>query len=88
MTSSIFVDTSFYVASLYPADELHEKARAVTRGLRGKLVTTQFIAVELGNHFSTRNRRAFAEFIKILSQSKNTTVLPASPEWVRKGTRL
>jgi predicted nucleic acid-binding protein len=51
-------------------------------------VTTQFVVVELGNHFSARNRLVFAEFMKALGRSRITTVVPASPEWVEEGMRL
>jgi len=47
----VFADTSFYVAILNPSDSLHEKARAVAGTLHEKIVTTEFVLIEVANFF-------------------------------------
>jgi len=54
----VFADTGFYVALLNPRDRLHAKANDVSASYRGRVVTTEYVLMELGNYLSGVSRSA------------------------------
>jgi predicted nucleic acid-binding protein len=46
---AVFADTSFFLASLNPDDQLHERAIAVSRDVTAPRLTTGFVLQEVGN---------------------------------------
>ncbi len=56
----VFVDTAAWIALLDEADSLHLKATEVLERLsenKSRLVTTEFVLLELGDGFSSVNKR-------------------------------
>lgn len=49
--SLTFVDTLYFIASINPKDQWHEKALEVGATLKGDLVTTEAVLIELLNFF-------------------------------------
>jgi uncharacterized protein len=50
--SRTFVDTLYLIASINPRDQWHQKAQEVGATLKGDLVTTEAVLIELLNFFS------------------------------------
>lgn len=84
----VFADTSFYIASTNLQDALHEAALKASDGCDGQFVTTEYVLVELGNHFSSGNRALFRELVEIMENDVQTEVVPASSALLREGLRL
>ncbi len=62
----VFADTSYFVALLNSRDSAHEHATSFARTFTGKLVTTDFVLIELANYLSSSNRRM--EFYALVAQ--------------------
>jgi predicted nucleic acid-binding protein len=45
---AVFADTSFFLASLSPDDQLHERAISVSREVTALRLTTGFVLLEVG----------------------------------------
>ncbi len=50
--NAVFADTSYYVALLGERDQRHAKAVALSPAIYGRIVTTDFVLVEVGNWLS------------------------------------
>jgi predicted nucleic acid-binding protein len=55
----VFADTSFYAAVIGVRDKHHQQAMDFIRDYHGKILTTDFIIVELGNFLSRTPDRSF-----------------------------
>jgi predicted nucleic acid-binding protein len=86
--SRVFIDTSFYIASLHEADRFHEAAWTACESVQGKFITTEFVLVEVGNYFAARNRHVFSEFLRVLENDPDTSILPASSILLEQGIVL
>jgi uncharacterized protein len=87
--STVFGDTSFYVALLNPADIWHPKARAISDELDSRVVLTEYVLAELGSALSRRKDRAlFVEVIRRLENDDETEIVPASCELFHRGLSL
>lgn len=85
----VFADTSFYVAILNPADSLHEKARAVAGRLHDKIVTTEFVLIEVANFFcKIAFRPLYLELLKNLREAIGVEIVPASQKLFELGVQL
>ena len=85
----VFADTSFYVAILSPGDSLHEKARAVAATMREKIVTTEFVLIEVANFFCRMAfRPLYLELLKNLRAALDVEIVPASQELFERGVQL
>ena len=85
----VFVDTSFYVALVGPRDELHERATDLLKGFSGKMITTDFVLVELGNFLSKmRERGVFTAMLERLRCDEQVAILEASRELIDLGVGL
>jgi predicted nucleic acid-binding protein len=84
-----FADTSFLIALLNPKDQWHQTAIATADSLNERVLTTMWVLVELGNALSLgHNRGLYLRFIDQLSGHSQWEVIPASPEWFRRGIDL
>ena len=55
---TLFADSGYWIAVLYPGDQLHERATTVTEGLGPvAIVTTQMVLAEVLNHLAGRGER-------------------------------
>ena len=85
----VFADTSFYLALINPNDFHHERASRWSRSYHGRIVTTEYVLLELGNTLARgRWREVFLILIGNLQQDKDTVVISASAELFRRGVDL
>lgn len=83
---AVFADTSFFLATLNPDDQLHGKAIAVSRETTATRVTHEFVLVEVANALSRAALRArFVEFHAKLQVHARVRIVPASEELFRRG---
>lgn len=52
MIPRVFADTAFYVGMLLPRDDLHKVAMEFATDPRLRVTTTEFVLLEVANHFS------------------------------------
>ena len=85
----VFADTSYFLAFLGPADQHHKQAMAWSRALRQRLLTTEYIVLEVGNSLIRGADRAlFVAFFTRLYADPRTEVVPAAAEWLNAGAEL
>ena len=62
----VFADTSYYAALFNERDARHAHALAQSRKIRGPVVTTEFVLLELGATMSpAKSRGRYVELIEI-----------------------
>ena len=75
----VFADTGYWIAMFNPGDELHGKAREVTRGLAdARIVTTEMVLVEFLNFAGGAGREArrlAASMVRAVSESPDMEVV-------------
>jgi hypothetical protein len=86
---AVFADTSYYLALLVDDDDLNGKAAEVTRGLKAKVVTTEWILAEVVDALSyPPYRERSVEFAMYLEMDADVTVLQADHASFVSGLRL
>jgi len=86
---AVFADTSFFLASLNPDDQLHAKAIALSREITGTRLTTGFVLLEVANAMSRAGQRSqFVEFYTWLCEHPRVRMIPASEELFHRGYEL
>jgi len=53
----LFADTSFYVAVVSQRDALHDRAMDAMKEFQGRIVTTEYVLVEVGNWLAATGER-------------------------------
>jgi predicted nucleic acid-binding protein len=87
--TTVFADTSFFLASLNPDDQLHERAITVSREVIATRLTTGFVLLEVGNAMSRAMLRPrFVEFYTWLGRHPHVRVVPVSEELFHRGYEL
>jgi predicted nucleic acid-binding protein len=84
----IFADTSFLIAFLNPADQWHARAEWCMRSIRGSIVTTDWVLVELGNSFSRSHRELFCGFANDIRSDLRFEIVPADRRTFDAGVAL
>ncbi len=88
----VFVDTAAWIALLDESDSLHKKANEVLDRLserKSRLVTTEFILLELGDGFSAVGKREKAlKFIEELRELEILRIIPATQDLLSQGWEL
>jgi predicted nucleic acid-binding protein len=85
----VFADTAFYVALLNPRDALAAVALARARGSAVRVVTTEFVLIEVANFFShSTTRSGYVRFVAGLRGDPHTEILPASAQLFDQGLKL
>jgi len=85
----VFADTSFFLASLNPDDQLHPKAISLSREITGLRLTTGFVLLEVGNVMSRAALRSrFVEFYTWIGEHPRIRIVPASGELSHRGYEL
>jgi uncharacterized protein len=86
---AVFADTSFFLASLNPADELHDQAIALSRQVTAARFTTAFVLLEVANSMCRADQRAqFVEFYTQLKAHPRARIIPASQKLFDRGYEL
>jgi len=84
-----FVDTVFYVAFVSRRDALHTAAIATSNKIRGRLLTTEYVLLEVGNWFCEAScKLLFLSLLGDLRRDPRTTILPASQDLFDAGVSL
>ena len=88
----VFADTGYWVALLNPKDELHQKARDLSKQMDSLyIVTSEMVLAEVLNDFSIRGaffRQAAIELIESLYNHTNVTVIQQSSSQFQEGLLL
>lgn len=76
----VFADTGYWIALLYPRDDLHEKAIELSKRIQpAHIVTSEMVLVEVLNDVSKRGeyfRVKAVALIKRLKESPNIVIIP------------
>lgn len=84
-----FVDSSYYLALLNQNDEDHLSASILSQERGWKLLTTEYVIIEVANWLSsTGDRRLFEPFLIYLRSNPDTHILPAQNELFETGVSL
>ena len=84
-----FADTSFFVAFLNSRDRHHAQAVELMANYMGRIVTSEWVLVELGNYLSGRaNRTLFAPFVRDLPADARFEIVPAEHRQFESGCVL
>lgn len=87
--SALFADTSFYFAIFNRQDTLHERAKAAAAAHLGRVVTTEFVLVEVGNFFCRgKSRIVFQTMIENLRSAEDIEIVSASADLFEQGFSL
>lgn len=88
--SAVFADTSFFIALSHRGDIAHEQAKAALFTTIGtRLITTEWVLVELANAFSKGiGRQRFGSLLRDLRVSPTAEIIPASTELFARGCDL
>ena len=84
-----FADTSFYMALFSRRDQWHRQATDIIQQIDAKIITTEYVLVELGAAMRRGNwRQAFSRFVADMAHDVDTEVLPSSTTLFRQGVAL
>jgi predicted nucleic acid-binding protein len=87
--TATFGDTSYFVAAFSPRDQLYAVARGLYQSFSGRLVTTEFVLIQVANFFSRASARAtFQKLLGALKADATTEIVPASTELFARGFDL
>ena len=85
MSAPVFADTFFYLALLRTDDPAHARALAAARRF-DRIVTTEFILLELGNACArTEDRADFLALVAGMRASARTTVVALDSGLLERG---
>jgi predicted nucleic acid-binding protein len=83
--STVFADTSFYLALLDDADPHHGRALSESKRFR-TILTTEFILLELGNACARAEDHAdFLALVAGMRASQRVKIVPLSSELLNRG---
>jgi predicted nucleic acid-binding protein len=83
--NAVFADTFFYLALLDDAEPGHKRALAESRFSR-RIVTTEFVLLELGNACARAEDHAdFLAFVAGMVASPRVRIIPVSSELFNRG---
>ncbi len=84
-----FVDTFAFIAWLNARDAEHVRVKLYLDGFRGKLITTEWVLVELADALSIPpGRELIARFLPLLRNDSLFEVVPYSDDVYRAGFKL
>ncbi len=86
---TLFADTFYFLAQFNPHDTAHEKATRFTNSFQGRMVTTDWVMVELADAFARPpNRATFVIIYQKLQGRKELEIVPASRALLQEGFQL
>ena len=87
--SVVFADTHYFLAQFNPEDQDHAKAAAFTQSFHGRMLTTDWIIVELADAFARQpNRAIFIAIYRSLLTSGELVIVPADRTLLQAGISL
>jgi predicted nucleic acid-binding protein len=86
----VFADTYYFVALLSPRDQGHARAVAFMKTFRGRLVTTDWVLMEVAAALasSPQGRKSFVETRDVLRADPDARVIPCNSALMEEGVRL
>jgi uncharacterized protein len=82
----VFADTSFLVALLVPRDHFHVAATQWMTTIATRIVTTDWVLVELANFMGrSKTRRRVASFVRDLQADRRIDIVPATAAAIEAG---
>src|SRR4051812_34603019 len=89
MATVVFADTAYYLELVNPDSPQHGAAARWSRRARLRVVTTEFILLELGNALSRGiNRGVFTRLLTLLRADPHLQIIPASTELFERAASL
>lgn len=86
---AVFVDTFYFIALLNPSDAHHATAVEASGSIAARLVTTQWVLIEVADALSApAYRSSVAEFLGDLAEDKGITIVAHEPHWYDRGLQL
>jgi predicted nucleic acid-binding protein len=87
--SVVFADTSFFVALLNRRDIAHSRAVEISLQHRGRLITSEYVLLEVANWFAPSNRRsAFGSLLRQLHDQWDIEIVESSHVLFERGVVL
>lgn len=84
-----FVDTSYLLALMNSEDEYHGAAAAIARSYRGRLITTEYVLLEILDAMTAGPQRAMGSaLVESLREDEDVDVIAASHELFEAGFEL
>src|SRR5258706_8695763 len=85
----LFADTFYFIALLDSADPMHSRAVEWSRKREFRILTTEYVLLELGDAFhAPLKREEFAEFQDAVRADSKFRLLPSSPKLYDAGLNL
>ena len=88
----IFADTSYWIALLYPSDELHQKANMISEQLDPQeTITTELVLAEFLNHVGRMgqyNRMLAANKVTSLQRDPYVDIVPVTSQQFWEAAQL
>jgi uncharacterized protein len=85
----VFADTSFYVALVNPRDALHSRANEEADRLRGVVLTTEYVLIEVGNWLArSDDRQVFLDLMRQIRADRRTRVVASDSALFELGLDL
>lgn len=89
MSTTVFADTSYFLALLSARDALHARALAISEVLTEPVVTSAWVLQELSDALAVPPARsAFLHLVETLQADPHTTVVEPEPVLWRRGLEL
>ena len=87
--NAVFADTHYFVAQFNLHDQDHAKAASLTKSFRGRMVTTDWIMVELADAFAQQpNRAKFVAIYQSLQSAATLQIIAADRALLQAGIAL
>ena len=87
--TSIFADTSYFVAFCGPRDRFHARAVELSASLVARIVTTEYVLVETGGLLlRPEDRPAYVNLVRDLESDPSVQIVPASQKLFHAGFDL
>ncbi len=85
----VFVDAGYWIALVHQRDQLHERARKLSVGLGGPLITTEPVLLEVGNTLSAALMRGLVvALISRLRANPAVEIAPLTPHLFARALEL
>jgi len=73
-----FAETSFYIAVVNPSDAHYKAARTFISSFRGRIITTEYVLIEVGNWLArTGDREVFISLSRRVASDPKTHIVAA-----------
>ena len=87
---TVFADTFFWLAFVHPRDAWHQRARDFIDAYSGRIVTTDWVLMELGDALAgtAQGRTEFVSLRADLLSDQDFTIVKADPLLLEEAIRL